>query len=76
MFVKGDKLDAVSVVMPLSARLRCRKNRHLDIGSMPIEDSRFNELPRGVPSRPLDTESADDLRSFGVPLLECPAECA
>jgi hypothetical protein len=73
----GDKLDAESEVKLLSARLRCLKKRHLDIGKIPIDDSKFEELPRGVPTRPpLDNESPEDLRSFGVAHLECPAECA
>ena len=76
MLVNGDRLAAVSAVMLLSARLRCRRKRHLDIGSIPIEDSRFEELPRGVAPRALDTESADDRRSLGVPLLDWPAEVA
>ena len=66
----GERLDAVNVVMLLSARLRCLRNRHLDIGKIPMDERRFDELPLGVPSRPLDTESADDLRNFGVPLRE------
>jgi hypothetical protein len=59
----------------LSARLRCRRKRHLDIGRIPMEESKFDQLPLGVPCA-LDIESADDLRNFGVPLLECPADCA
>lgn len=70
VLVNGDRLAAVKVVMLLSARLRCRRKRHLDIGNIPIDDKRLDELPRGVPSLALEIESAEDLRNFGVPLLE------
>lgn len=77
VFATGDRPDAVNVVRPLSARLKCRKNRHLDIGRIP-NDIKFEELPRGVPSCPvaIESELPDDLRSFGIPLLDCPLECA
>ena len=68
--INGDRLEAFRNVKLLSAKLRCRRNRHLDMGRMPMEDSRFEELPRGVLSLPLEPESAEDLRSFGVPVPE------
>jgi hypothetical protein len=74
VFISGDRLDAVNIVRPLSARLRWRRKRHFDIGRIPVDESRFDELPLGVPSRPLDAELPDERRSFGVLLLDCPLE--
>jgi len=74
VFAIGDRPEAVKVVRPLSARLKCLKNRHLDIGRMP-KDTIFDELPR-VPSCPIDIELPEDRRNCGVALLDCPLEFA
>jgi hypothetical protein len=47
VLANGARLNADIEVMPLSARLRCFKNLHLDGGSRLI-DRRFDELPRGL----------------------------
>jgi hypothetical protein len=46
VFARGPRLDAGIEVRELSAKLRCRKKRHLDAGKIPME-SRLDELPRG-----------------------------
>lgn len=47
VLANGARLDADMDVRPLSARLRCFKNLHLDEGNIPI-DSRFEELLLGL----------------------------
>ena len=55
VLASGARLAADTEVRPLSARLRCLRNLHLDAGSIPME-RRFEELLRGLiqPSDMLD----------------------
>lgn len=71
VLASGDKLPVATEVNPLSARLKCRRNLHFDMGKMP-NPSRFEELPRGVFVRALEAELPDERRNLGVPVLEWP----
>jgi hypothetical protein len=55
------RLIAEMVVRPLSSKLNSRRKRHFDIGTNPNE-SKLDELPRGVLARSIDSELAEDLR--------------
>jgi hypothetical protein len=68
VLVSGARLDAVMCVRALSARLRCRRKRHLVDGNHP-SDRRFEELPRGVLDCTLELELPEDLRKFGALFL-------
>jgi len=71
VLASGERLLAATEVSPLSARLRCRRNLHFDMGRMP-NPSRLEELPRGVFVRALEAELPEERRSLGVPVLEWP----
>lgn len=63
----GARLLTVSEVRPFSARLKCRRKRHLEDGRIPIAN-RSEELCLGVISCWLEPELPDDLRYLGVRL--------
>jgi len=64
---RGIRLLGVMKVSPLSARLRCLRNRHLEACSWP-RVIKLDELCRGVECT-LELSLPDDLRNFGVPPL-------
>ena len=68
VFAKGARLVAEMLVRALSARLRCRKNRHLVAGNQP-RDRRFEELPLGVVDRTLEPELPEERLKFGALIL-------
>ena len=65
VFAKGARLVAGILVRALSARLRCRRNRHFVEGNQRIE-RRLEEPPLGVVERTLDPELPDDRRMLGA----------
>lgn len=65
VLAKGARLVTEMFVRALSAKLRCRRKRHLVDGNHPSE-GRLEELPRGVVDRTLDPELPDERRIFGA----------
>ena len=73
VFARGAKLSKLREVRELSARLRCRKNLHLEGGST-VMDNRFETLPLrcGPSDCSLEFELPDpDLLTF----VEVPRTC-
>jgi len=65
VFAKGARLATDMLVRALSAKLRCRKKRHLVAGNQPME-RRLEELPLGVVERTLELELPDERRMLGA----------
>jgi len=65
VFANGARLAAEMVFNALSAKLRCRRNRHFVAGNQP-SDRRLEELPLGVADRTLEPELPEERRMFGA----------